>query len=779
MEDTMAREIKVRVVWRGKTLELTEKAGCTVGELGVKLKELTNVKPETMRLLVPQSKQSGSVSLVPFSDNHGNVRLAETGITEGRTVRMMGVFSAEVEEVSHSTKSDQRIVGFSEEERKAKQLRANAHGVPRKLPPGPYIFSSFRTLQLPGIELNPPAAKALAIMHTLASDPGIVAIMNKHHWHVGIMTEMAPEGYVGISPKCILGFNKNHGEEISLRLRTDDLKGFRKYESIKKTLLHELAHMVHSEHDANFHALDKQLNEEAIALDWTKSRSRTLNGSRKTYDTDEFDSFDETYNIHKLGGNPLHVFVEARGSAVAAALSRVRNSNVIGVDVAYSEPDPDDRESNDCIMQNLDADQKMWEEPDPDSSQDCVNIVQSETIVEPDPDDCLDDHAMVGSDLNDCLEIDVREEPDLDDCLEVDAMTEHDPANYWKSEIMAKPDPDDHVIGETMAEPDPDQLKSEIMVEPEPDDHMKSETKAEPDPDDHIKSETMAEPDPDDHLKSEIMAEPDPDDHMESETMAEPDPDDHLKNEIMAEPDPDDDHMKSETMAGPNPDDHGQSETIAEPDPDDCQQSKTMAEPDPDDCQESKTLAEPDPDDSQKSETMAEPDPNDCQKSKTRTEPDPDDSVKNNLHESSPIEMRHENIDSSPTITVGIDSADLRLIEESTSATCVRLQEAIQRLKNQVSPLEFSSVIRTLFTILRNIMEHPNEAKFKRLRKANPTFQRSILKYEAALEVLLAVGFSEDKISNELGAMEAWLVLKRNDPGLLWLARSSLEICSA
>ena len=33
---------------------------------------------------------------------------------------------------------------------------------------------------------------------------------------------------------------QNQGEEISLRLRTDDLKGFRKYESIKKTLLHEL-----------------------------------------------------------------------------------------------------------------------------------------------------------------------------------------------------------------------------------------------------------------------------------------------------------------------------------------------------------------------------------------------------------------------------------------------------------------------------------------------------------------------------------------------------------
>lgn len=96
-------------------------------------------------------------------------------------------------------------------------------------------------------------------------------LLKKHRWRVGIMTEMAPVGYVGVSPKCLLGFNKvrviivhsymlrrffcfniliicfdfclllqNQGEEISLRLRTDDLKGFRKYESIKKTLLHEL-----------------------------------------------------------------------------------------------------------------------------------------------------------------------------------------------------------------------------------------------------------------------------------------------------------------------------------------------------------------------------------------------------------------------------------------------------------------------------------------------------------------------------------------------------------
>lgn len=110
-----------------------------------------------------------------------------------------------------------------------------------------------------------------------------------------------PSLQVGVSPVCILGVNINRGQEISLRLRTDDLKGtctserdllaarsragehpaglrnalpppsgraarrccrhadgkaltllskaaacagFRRYDRIRETLLHELAHMV-------------------------------------------------------------------------------------------------------------------------------------------------------------------------------------------------------------------------------------------------------------------------------------------------------------------------------------------------------------------------------------------------------------------------------------------------------------------------------------------------------------------------------------------------------
>jgi hypothetical protein len=32
------------------------------------------------------------------------------------------------------------------------------------------------------------------------------------------------QGKVGVSAMCILGFNVNKGQEISLRLRTDDMK---------------------------------------------------------------------------------------------------------------------------------------------------------------------------------------------------------------------------------------------------------------------------------------------------------------------------------------------------------------------------------------------------------------------------------------------------------------------------------------------------------------------------------------------------------------------------
>ena len=47
--------------------------------------------------------------------------------------------------------------------------------------------------------------------------------------------------------------------------------------------------------------------------------------------------------------------------------------------------------------------------------------------------------------------------------------------------------------------------------------------------------------------------------------------------------------------------------------------------------------------------------------------------------------------------------------------------------------------------------------------------------FTAATEILQLVGFSDDVIFDVTGKAETYLALKRNDPGLLWLVKSSLE----
>jgi WLM domain len=65
---------------------------------------------------------------------------------------------------------------------------------------------------------------------------------------------------------CLLGLNINAGQEIKLRLRTADLKGFRKYQIIRETLVHELTHNVWGEHDNNFKELNSRLLRECVRL---------------------------------------------------------------------------------------------------------------------------------------------------------------------------------------------------------------------------------------------------------------------------------------------------------------------------------------------------------------------------------------------------------------------------------------------------------------------------------------------------------------------------------
>ena len=125
----------------------------------------------------------------------------------------------------------------------------------------------------------PNESKARQILTSLANDPGVLACMAKHKWKVGSLAELYPKGKVGSSPVCVMGLNENKGQRILLRLRTDDLKGFRKILSIKKVLYHELAHNVHSDHDNDFFKLMRQVEIECNEMDWTQGGGITASSS--------------------------------------------------------------------------------------------------------------------------------------------------------------------------------------------------------------------------------------------------------------------------------------------------------------------------------------------------------------------------------------------------------------------------------------------------------------------------------------------------------------------
>ena len=137
--------------------------------------------------------------------------------------------------------------------------------------------SHFGTITtLPGLDMHD---KAYNILLSLATDRGIVGIMKKYGWNVPILAEMYPEGEVGISEVCILGLNENKGQRILLRIRTDDLEGFRRYDNIRDVLIHELTHNVHSDHDSKFYMLMRQLKKESVALDPFGGKGRRTDGT--------------------------------------------------------------------------------------------------------------------------------------------------------------------------------------------------------------------------------------------------------------------------------------------------------------------------------------------------------------------------------------------------------------------------------------------------------------------------------------------------------------------
>ncbi|KAL3467621.1 WLM domain-containing protein [Aspergillus heterothallicus] len=134
----------------------------------------------------------------------------------------------------------------------------------------------------------PNPSRSLIFLARLRDDPGIRAAMANHRFSVPLLTEMDPAEHT-TSESRTLGLNRNKGEVIELRLRTDAYDGYRDYRTIRKTLCHELAHCVFSEHDRDFWDLTSQIEKEVERADW-KHGGHKAGGDAEFYNPDDWEA---------------------------------------------------------------------------------------------------------------------------------------------------------------------------------------------------------------------------------------------------------------------------------------------------------------------------------------------------------------------------------------------------------------------------------------------------------------------------------------------------------
>lgn len=172
------------------------------------------------------------------------------------------------------------------------------------------------------VDVYPGTDDAVKLLRMVVDDPGIRYLMDTYDWKIGMVSEMPPDGLVGISPVCILGVNIDCGREISLRLRTDDLKGFRKFDMIRSTMIHELAHMRYSEHDDDFKRFNRQLSDQAHRM---MVPHRVSSRAVKTYhesSIQDTSSRKQPHTFSKEEWSRADSGPDARSAAGAAALRR-------------------------------------------------------------------------------------------------------------------------------------------------------------------------------------------------------------------------------------------------------------------------------------------------------------------------------------------------------------------------------------------------------------------------------------------------------------------------
>ncbi|KAI1614786.1 WLM domain-containing protein [Exophiala viscosa] len=261
----------MKVQYRDESLEFEDVAEQTVSDLAAKCAEKIGADVERVSLFfLPKP----GLLKHPFAG-----RKLSDFLTPTTRIKLIGTPNAEAKKMADMGAASQRPSRPSS----FKPVKANkARDWKKVQEESTYTFHAIEPLPyLPNPE------KSRRFLERLANDPGIKASMRKHKFSVGLLTEMNPAEHTTHESRT-LGLNRNAGEVIELRLRTDGYDGYRDYKVIRKTLCHELSHNVWGEHDRNFWNLTKEIEQEV-------ERNDTLHGGHRL-SSEEFYDPNDTYD---------------------------------------------------------------------------------------------------------------------------------------------------------------------------------------------------------------------------------------------------------------------------------------------------------------------------------------------------------------------------------------------------------------------------------------------------------------------------------------------------
>lgn len=302
----------MRIQYRDESLEFEDVPDETINELATRAAAQIGVGVERISFFF--LPKPGFIKY-PFADR----KLSDFLVPSTR-IKLVGTPNAEVKRMDDMGTASRRTTRPSN----IKPIKANKVRDWKKVQEeSTYTFHAIEPLSyLPNPE------KSRRYLERLANDPGIKASMRKHKFRVGLLTEMNPAEHTTHESKT-LGLNRNRGEVIELRLRTDSYDGYRDYKVIRKTLCHELSHNVWGEHDRNFWNLTKEIEQEV-------ERNDTLHGGHRLSNEEFYnpnDSYEEAEHADHggwtggdfvLGGSTSGAGLSRREILARAAESRMR-----------------------------------------------------------------------------------------------------------------------------------------------------------------------------------------------------------------------------------------------------------------------------------------------------------------------------------------------------------------------------------------------------------------------------------------------------------------------